>query len=91
MPRPGLDFACLPWKELLRHLEEWDYRGECHDFVEIALDNAILEHLEEWDRNDLSDAGEDRIGADAWSDLPSTPAPPPSDRAHPLWDKELDG
>jgi hypothetical protein len=91
MPRQGLDFACLPWNELLRHLEEWDYRGEGHDFVEIALDNAILEHFEEWDRNDLSAAAEDRIGADARSDLPSTSAPPASDRTHPLWDKDLDG
>ena len=90
-PPRAVDTAILPSSEVLRHFEEWDYRGQGHDFVELELRDGVIEHLEEWDFGEQSDAIEDPVGAVPRTEMTSTPRPPQSDRAHPLWDKELDG
>jgi hypothetical protein len=85
----GRGLSLLPWSEVVRHLEEWDYRGQSHGLAELALREEILEHLEGFGCD--SDWLENLLGSVSRNELAADSSPPPPDRAHPLWDTELDG
>jgi hypothetical protein len=77
--------------EVLKHLEEWSYQGQGDSFGDLTLRAGVLEHLEEWSDCDEGDSFPDPTDLVPGTDLTRTPVPTPTDRTHPLWDRELDG
>jgi hypothetical protein len=90
MPLPASDSAHPLGDEVLKHLEEWGYRDQGDDFGEVTLRAEVLEHFEEWDCDQGGVLG-DLTNSEGRTERPRMSLPPPSDRAHPLWDRELDG
>jgi hypothetical protein len=76
---------------VLWHLEEWAYREQGDDFGEPTLGAAVLAHFENWDGRDLNDAIDSTPSAECPAERPRSPVTLPSERAHPLWDRDLDG
>jgi hypothetical protein len=76
---------------VLSHLEEWAYREQGDDFGEPTLGALVLTHLEEWDWRDVCDATDSPPSPESPAERPRVHLPSPSERAHPLWDRDLDG
>ena len=79
-----------PAEARLEHLEEWAHRDQDNDFGELTLGETVLSHLEEWGCGNRS-GDDDPANLKSHSELSRTPLESPSDRAHPLWDREMDG
>jgi hypothetical protein len=77
--------------EVLTHLEDWGYQHGGDGFGDLILGDEVLTHLEEWICHDDSDAFADSTDSVRQTGLPGTRVPTPSDQAHPLWDRDLDG
>jgi hypothetical protein len=76
--------------EVLTHLEEWGYEHGGDGFGDLILGDEVLTHLEEWTCPDNGDTA-DPTGSVTHTGLPGIRLPTPSDQAHPLWDRDLDG
>jgi hypothetical protein len=74
---------------VLTRLEEWYDRGD--EFGELTLGDEVLTHLEKWEIQDQGDESEDLAGPESRAERPRVSLPPPPDRAHRLWDRDLDG
>jgi hypothetical protein len=90
-PQPTSDVVYPLGDQVLKDLEEWFYRDQGDDFGDLTLGDQMLKHLEEWSCGDQGDYFGDLNGSEARTAPTMTPLPLPSDREHPLWDRELDG
>jgi hypothetical protein len=90
-PRPTSDPAHPLGDEVLKHLEEWGCQDQGDDLGDWTLGDEVLEHLEESSCGDPGDGVGDLNSPAARSEPTRTLPPLPSDRAHPLWDRDLDG
>ena len=77
--------------DVLTHLEEWGYQHRGDGFGDLILGDKVLTHLEEWNWQDDGDNFADSTSSAPDAGLPGTRVPTSSDRAHPLWDRDLDG
>jgi hypothetical protein len=78
--------------EVLTHLEEWGYQQGGDAFGDLILGDEVLTHFEEWTCQDDGDTSADSTNSVPQAGLPGTTrVPTPSEQAHPLWDRDLDG
>jgi hypothetical protein len=77
--------------EVLTRFEEWGYQHGGDEFGDLILGDEVLTHLEEWICQDDGDSFADSTNSVPHIRLPRTRVPTPSDQAHPLWDRDLDG
>jgi hypothetical protein len=89
-PLPAPDSAHPLGAEALRRLEEWSYRDQGDDFGDEPLGDEVLKHLEEWGNTDQGDISGDSTNSGYRTEPRRTSVSQPCDRAHPLWDRDLD-
>jgi hypothetical protein len=89
---PPSDSADPLPREVLRRLEEWGLQNQGDDFSDATLADGVLSHFEEWGDMDQADVLRNPSNApEGRTEQPMTSLLLPLDRAHPLWDRDLDG
>jgi hypothetical protein len=76
---------------VLARLEEWGYQQGGDAFGDLTLGDEVLAHFEDWNCQDDRDTVADSTNSAPQVELPRTRLPNPSNQAHPLWDRDLDG